>query len=93
MLKASDEWRVETNEATLKYKYSGEPLINESLSEMAEERLDFALARFISEVRREDGQEYPWKTLDEMIGSIQTFLRQLKEKNCHKGSRCGCQSG
>ena len=31
--------------------------------------------------------------IDEMIGSIQTFLRQLKEKNCHKGSRCGCQSG
>ena len=40
--KASDEWRVETNEVALKYNYSGEPLINESLSEMSEEQLDLS---------------------------------------------------
>ena len=33
--------------------YSGEPLINENLDEMSEEQLDFVLARFIAEVRKE----------------------------------------
>ena len=41
---------------------------------MSEEQLDFVLARFISEVRREDEQEYPGKTLFQTLGSIQTFL-------------------
>ena len=39
------------------------------------------MARFISEVRREDGQEYPGKILYEMIGSIQTFLRVQCKRN------------
>ena len=45
------------------------------VNELSEEQLDFVLIRFISEVIRQDGQEYPGKTLYEMIGSIQTFLR------------------
>ena len=48
---------------------------------MSEEQLDFVLARFISEVRREDEQEYPGKTLFQTLGSIQTFLSaQCKRK-------------
>ena len=75
VLKVFDQWMVERNEAVNKISYSGEPLINENLDEMSDEQLDFVLARFISEVRKEDGQEYPGKTLYEMISSIQTFLR------------------
>ena len=67
-----DQISVERNEAVLKLSYNGEPLINENLDEMSDEQLDFVLARFIAEVRKEDGQEYPGKTLYEMIGSIQT---------------------
>ena len=39
------------------------------------------MPRFISEVRREDGEEYPGKTLYEMLGSIQTFLRVKCKRN------------
>ena len=61
--------------------YSGKPLIKENLDEMSDEQLDFALARFISEVRREDGEEYPGKTLYKMLGSIQTFLQVKCKRN------------
>ena len=67
-----DQISVERNEAGLKLSYNGEPLVNENLDEMSDEQLDFVLARFIAEVRKEDRQEYPEKTLYEMIGSIQT---------------------
>ena len=67
-----DQISVERNEAVLKLSYNGEPLINKNLDKMSDEQLDFVLARFIAEVRKEDGQEYPGKTLYEMIDSIQT---------------------
>ena len=47
-----DQRRVERDEAVLKENYSGEPLMNDSPNEIAEEHLDFILARFISEARR-----------------------------------------
>ena len=47
----------------LKENYSGEPVINEGVNEMSAEQPDFVLTRFISEVMREGGQEYPRKTL------------------------------
>ena len=40
-----------------------------------DEMLDFTLARFVAEVRKEDGQEYPGKTLYEILSSIQMCLR------------------
>ena len=43
--------------------------------------MDFILARFIAEIRKEDGQEYPGKTLHEMMSSIQTFLRVKFKRN------------
>ena len=58
VLKVFDQWMVERNKAVNEMSYSGEPLINENLDEMSEEQLDFVLARFIAEVRKEDGQEY-----------------------------------
>ena len=66
MLRIFDQWKDKRNETIVKVSYSGEPLIKENLDEMSDEQLDFALARFISEVRREDGEEYPGKALYEM---------------------------
>ena len=47
-------------------------MIKENLNEMSDEQtlVDFALAQFIFEARREDREEYPGKTLYEMLGSI-----------------------
>ena len=45
---------------------------------MSGEQLDYALTRFI---RREDGEEYPGKTLYEMLGSTQAFLRVKCKRN------------
>ena len=70
MVKVFEQWRCARNEAVLKQSYSREPQINENIEEMSEEQLDFVLARFVSEVKREDGNEYPGKTLFEMICSI-----------------------
>ena len=62
-----------------------------SVNEMSEEQLDFVLTRFISEViLREDGQEYPGKTLHEMIGSIQTFLHVQCKRNVTLIDKKGC---
>ena len=58
---------------------------------MSDEQLDFAVARFVAEVRKEkDGQEYPGKTLYEMIGSIQTFLRVKCKRNVTLIDKTGC---
>ena len=43
--------------------------------------MDFCLARFIAEVRRTDGAEYPGRTIYEMINSIQAFLRFKCKRN------------
>lgn len=42
---------------------------------MSDEDLDFFLTRFFAEVRKQDGQEYPDKTIYEMICSFQSYLR------------------
>ena len=51
--------------------------------------LIFVLARFIAEVR-EDGQEYPGKTLYEVIGSIQMFLRVKCKRNVSVIDKTAC---
>ena len=56
---------------------------------MSDEQLDFVLARFIAEVRKEDG-EYPGKTLYEMKGSIQTFLRVKCKQNVTLIDKTAC---
>ena len=50
------------NNAVVKEGCNGEPVVNEDLDEMSDEQLDFALARFLAEVRKKDGQEYLGKT-------------------------------
>ena len=59
----------------LKVEHSGEPVLNQRIDEMSDEDLDFFLARFVAEVRKEDGQEYPSKTIYEMICSLLCYLR------------------
>ena len=63
VLKVFEEWKKQRNEAVLKEDYSGEPVIREDIDEMSDEMLDFTLARFVAKARKEDGQEYPGKTV------------------------------
>ena len=50
-------------------------MLNQRIDEMSDEDLDIFLARFVAEVRKEDGQEYPGKTIYEMICGLQSYLR------------------
>ena len=59
----------------LKVENSGKPVLNQHIDEMSDEDLDFFLSKFVAEVRKEDGQEYPGKTIYEMICSLQCYLR------------------
>ncbi|XP_067029693.1 uncharacterized protein [Acropora muricata] len=70
-----EEWRETRNEAVLKVENSGEPELNQRIDQTSDEDLDFFLGRFVAEVRKEDGQEYPGKTIYEMICSLQCYLR------------------
>lgn len=58
----------------LKDDYSGEHLLEKTLDEMSDKDVDFFLARFVAEVRKQDGQDYPGKTIYEMICSLQRYL-------------------
>ena len=75
VLNIFEEWRETRNEAALKVETSGEPVLNQHIDEMSDEDLDFFLGRFVAELRKEDGQEYPCKTIYEMICSLQCYLR------------------
>ena len=57
VLKVFEERKKQRNEAVLKEDHSGKSIIQEDIDEI----LDFKLARFVAEVRKEDGQEYPGK--------------------------------
>ena len=61
VLKVFEERKKQRNEAVLKEDYSSESIIQEDIDDMSDEMLDFTLARFVAEVRKEDGQEYPGK--------------------------------
>ena len=65
----------------MKEDYSGEPVIQENIDEMSDEMLDFTLARFVAEVRKEDRREYPGKTLCEVLSSIEMYLREQCKRN------------
>ena len=61
VLKVFEERKKQRNKAVLKEDYSSESIIQEDIDEMSDNMLDFALASFVAEVRKEDGQEYPGK--------------------------------
>ena len=60
-LKVLEEQKKQRNEAVLKEDYSSESIIQEDMDEMSHEMLDFTLASFVAEVRKEHGPEYPEK--------------------------------
>jgi len=60
-LRVFEERKKQRNEAVLKEDYSGKSIIQEYINEMSDEMLHFTLARFVAEVRKEDGQELPGK--------------------------------
>lgn len=47
----------------LKVGHSGKPVLNQRIDKMCDKDLDFFLGRFVAKVRKEDGQEYPGKTI------------------------------
>ena len=60
-----EERKKHRNEAVLKSSFktasflcNNESIIQEDIDEMSDEMLDLTLARFVAEVRKEDGQEY-----------------------------------
>ena len=81
VLKVFEEWKKQRNEAVFKEDYSGKPVIQEDIDEISNEMLDFTLARFVVEVREEDGQEYPGKTLYEILSRIEMYLRVQCKRN------------
>ena len=91
VLNIFEEWRETRNEAVLKAEHSGEPVLNQRIDEMSDEDLDFFLARFVAEVRKEDGQEYPGKTIYEMICSLQCYLRFQRKEPLFLIDKKGCK--
>ena len=86
-----EEWRNLRNALVVREKTGGEPVQTKSLDAMSEQELDFFLAQFIAEVRKQDREEYPGKTIYEMISSIQGYLRKVCKQDLYlidkKGSR------
>jgi hypothetical protein len=83
VLRTFEEWRATRNHAVSlnNDSYRDEPLINASLDKMSDDQLNFFLARFVAEVRKTDGAEYPGRTIYEMISSIQVYLRVECKRN------------
>ena len=91
VLNIFEEWRETRNEAVLKVENSGEPVLNQRIDEMSDEDLDFFLGRFVAEVRKEDGQECPGKTIYEMICSLQCYLRFQRKRPLFLIDKKGCK--
>ena len=89
-MKVFEEQKKQRNDSVLKEDCSGEPVIQEDIDEMSDEILDFTLARFVAEVRKEDGQEYPGKTIYEILSSIQMYLRVQYKRNITLIDKKGC---
>ena len=67
VLRVVEDWRKARNEAVLREPCLGQPVYHEPLSSMSDEELDDVLGKFVAEVRKEGQEEYPEKTLYEMI--------------------------
>ena len=75
----------------LKAEYSSEPVLNQRIDEMSDEDLDFFFARFVAEVRKQDEQEYPGKTIYEMICSLQSYLPFQRKGPLFLIDKKGCE--
>lgn len=66
-------------------------ILYKEIQELSEEELDFFLARFVAEVRKEDSSEYPGKTIYEMISSLQGYLRHCCKRDLYLIDKKGCK--
>ena len=67
-----DQWRVWRNQKAETDKDIS--IVHPPLQMLTKDELDFCLCRFICEVRKADGAEYPGKTCYEIVTSIQKYL-------------------
>ena len=68
------EWKCARNELAILHPEQGNSTIRCELIEMTKDELCFALSRFIHEVRKQNGDNYPSGTLYELIISVQHYL-------------------
>ena len=75
-----EAWKCARNEFVATNPGSGMSLISPSLQQMTKDEINFAISRFIQEIRKQDGSEYPGKSLRELVLSIQMHLEKLDIK-------------
>ena len=90
VLRVFEDWRKARNKLVLKDPYLGEPVYEKALSSMSDEELDDVLGKFVAEVRKEGQEEYPGKTLYEMICCIQAYFRIECKRNITLVDKKGC---
>lgn len=90
VLRLYEEWRQGRNKSVVDEAYLGEAVIKNSLENMSDDEMDEVLAKFVSEVRKADGKEYPGKTLYEMVCCIQAYLRNECKRNITLVDKLGC---
>ena len=66
-------------------------MLNQRIDELSQEDLDFFLGRFVAEVRKEDGQEHPGKTIYEMICNLQCYLHFQRKGPLFLIDKKGCK--
>ena len=66
-------------------------MLNQRIDDMSNEDLEFFLARLMVEVRKEGGQEYPCKTIYEMICSLQCYLLFQRKGSLFLIDKKGCK--
>ena len=84
VLKVFEEWKKQKNEAVLKQDYSGELVIQQDIDKMSDEMLDFTLARFVAEVTKKGGQEYPGKNSC-TFRNLNSALNLIMEERARQG--------
>ena len=69
-------WRDDRNVKSRSKPEARVPEIPWDLLEMSKDNLNYALSRFICEVTKSNGEDYPGETLYEIIISLQLFFEQ-----------------
>lgn len=70
-----NKWKLARAKASFSHK-SITPIVGE-LEHMSNEQLNYALSRFIQEIKKQNGNPYPGKTLKECVLAIQMYLASL----------------
>ena len=72
-----DEWLNDRNEHARECKESNISVIAVPLEEMTKDELNYSISRFIVEIRKKNGDEYPGETLYELVLAVQQYLQNL----------------